>query len=122
MSLRISRCAGLVLAALAGLGGCAGESGVPEGEPVACALGGAADFAQECIFERLDESGALFAIHHPDGAFRRFTFDMGETAFALADGAESLSVSESTEPGEAQLAVGRDRYRVKRAWLGRSAE
>jgi hypothetical protein len=113
---------GALLLALAGLGGCAGESGLPEGEAVSCALAGAADFSQSCVLERLDQTGASFAIHHPDGAFRRFTFDAAQDAIALADGAESLVMSEGSDPGEALLAVGADRYRVKRAWLGRAAE
>lgn len=113
---------GPLLAAIAALGACTGESGLPQGETVQCALRGAADFSQACILEPLDEAGTSFAIHHPDGAFRRFTYDASGSAFALADGAESLSVSQGSDPGEALLTVGGDRYRVKRAWLGRQAE
>jgi len=107
------------LAAL--LGACALESGEPEGERIECALDGA-DFASDCILELLGDAGTRFAIHGPDGGFRRFSVDPQNGTITLVDGAEDLSVREEPDGAVAELAVGSDRYRIERAMLGPKAE
>lgn len=107
MSLRISS-AGLALGLLAG---CGAQSPVPEGNSIACAIGTGADFAEVCTLERVAGSGQI-VIHHPDGGFRRLSFDPATGALAALDGAEPVVIEEGQ--GVLQFAVGADRYRIPR--------
>ena len=108
MSLRISSAAPLLLL----LGACSADVGAAEGEDefIACALGGATEFAHDCAVERSEQDGTLFlVVRHPDGAFRRFEVLPDGRGVAAADGAEPAQVS-AIEDG-IEVAVGSDRYR-----------
>lgn len=108
MSLRISSAA-LALAALAGCGGA--QSPEPAGEIIACAIGRGADFAEVCTMERVAGSAQII-VHHPDGGFRRLTFDPATGTLAPLDGADPLVIEEGR--GVLQFALGADRYRIPR--------
>ncbi len=109
MSLRISDSFLLVAAALASCSSPAPK--VAEGgEHIACALGGANQFAPDCAVERAWQDGALVLIvRHPDGAFRRFDVLGGGKGLALADGAEVAQLK--LAGAELEVTVGPDRYR-----------
>ena len=107
MSLRISSAA-LPLALLAG---CSAESPVPAGDTVACAIGTGADFAAVCTLERIAGTSQII-IHHPDGGFRRLSYDPAAGTLAPLDGADPV-VLEGGQ-GVLQFAVGPDRYRIPR--------
>ncbi|MDD3800251.1 MAG: hypothetical protein PHE36_13855 [Novosphingobium sp.] len=80
------------------------------GERIACALGGAAQFATDCVVERNREEGALFlTVRHPDGGFRRFEVMTDGTGLAAADGMEQAETRLSGDTLE--VAVASDRYR-----------
>jgi hypothetical protein len=104
MFLRISSATGL----MAALAACGAGSPPPEGEKVDCAIGDAADLAPVCTLER---AGDAIVVHHPDGSFRRFTFDPAKDVLTPRDGAESLVPAGDT------FAVGPDRYRIPPALL-----
>lgn len=108
MSLRTSSAA-LALAALAGCGGA--QSPEPAGETIACAIGKGADFAEVCTMERVAGSAQII-VHHPDGGFRRLTFDPATGTLAPLDGADPLVIEEGR--GVLQFALGADRYRIPR--------
>ena len=93
------------------LAGCGSESPPPPGDPIACALGRSADFAEVCTLERVAGSQQI-VIHHPDGGFRRFVFDPAAATLAPVDGAEPLVLEQGD--GVIQFAVGPDRYRITR--------
>jgi hypothetical protein len=105
--MRIS--SGLFLCGIS-LASCAPESGVPDGEPVACALDGSTDFASDCILEAF--SDGEFTIHHPDGGFRRFRYDRGTSELIAKDGAAGVVSSHGAEQDLIQFTVETDRYRV----------
>ncbi|MXP09278.1 hypothetical protein [Pseudoblastomonas halimionae] len=103
----------LFLVSLAALAACSqpAESGdpapAPEGESIACALGGSESFDSRCILERKDNDVVL---HHPDGSFRRFLFYPDGGGLVAADGADSSS--QKIDGDWLLLSVGGDRYRV----------
>ena len=77
---------------------------------IACAVGGAAEFARACQVERREVDGVpILVVRHPDGGFRRFEVMRDGTGLAAADGAERAVVS-LREQG-IEVAVGADRYR-----------
>ncbi len=108
----------VIAALLAGLvAACSGGDAapVPEGESLACALGGAGDFAEDCVLERVHEGGAdVLVIHHPDGGFRRLIV-LPSGGLIAADGADQAQVSE--EQGNLVVSLGQDRYRIPQALL-----
>lgn len=107
MSLRISSGAlGLVV-----LAGCGGASPAPAGDTIACAIGTGAQFAEVCTLERVAGTQQVI-IHHPDGGFRRLSYDPVTGTLAPVDGAEPVVVEEGQ--GAVQFAVGADRYRIPR--------
>lgn len=108
MCLRISS----TLAALVLLAACgAPESPPPSGTDIECAIGTGAAFAPVCKLERIAGTQQII-IHHPDGGFRRVTFDPATGALSPLDGADPL-VLEKGE-GVIQFAIGSDRYRIPR--------
>jgi hypothetical protein len=104
MFLRISSAA---LALALAVAACGAASPAPEGDPVDCAIGEAAELAPVCVLER---SGAAMVIHHPDGSFRRFARG-SDGALIPSDGAEALV------PAGDSFAVGPDRYRIPPALI-----
>jgi len=117
MSMRIFSAATLSTFVVAG---CAVESGVPEGEPVQCALDGASGFSANCILERT--ASDRFVIHDPNGGFHRFSFDHDTGVLTIADGAEGIAVQAGADNGIAEFAVGSDRYRLKLDLISSSAQ
>lgn len=107
MSLRISSCIALTLAAAA----CAPESVPPVGDTIACAIGEGAQFADVCTLERLKGDGSTFLIHGPDGSFRRLMIDPATGEFGAEDGADALEIV--NQNGEtAEFSIAGDRYRI----------
>ena len=77
---------------------------------IACAVGGAAEFARACQVERTEFEGApILVVRHPDGGFRRFEVMRDGTGATAADGAQRAVVS-LIEHG-IEVTVGTDRYR-----------
>lgn len=107
MSLRISSAA-LSIALLAG---CGEQSPEPAGDDIACAIGQGAEFAEVCTLERVAGTPQII-IHHPDGGFRRLSYDPATGTLAPLDGAEPVVLEEGQ--GVLQFAIGPDRYRIPR--------
>lgn len=108
MSLRISS----ALAALALLTACgAPESPPSPGEDIECAIGEGTEFASVCKLERVAGTQKII-IHHPDGGFRRLTFDPATETLAPLDGAEPVMLEQGQ--GVIQFRIGPDRYRISR--------
>ncbi len=100
------------LAALALLAGCGGaQSPPPPGDDIECAIGIGAEFASVCKLERVAGAQEII-IHHPDGGFRRLSFDPATGALAPLDGADPLVLEQGE--GVIQFAIGSDRYRIPR--------
>lgn len=121
MSTRISSLALLTAAVL--LAGCGETSGEPEGPKIACAIGPGAQLSDVCTLERV--SPEAFAIHWPDGGFRRFTLEQGAQGPipAFADGADELTIVRSE--GEQQLlefGVADERYRLEPGLLAAESD
>ena len=97
------RWAGLLL-----LAGCAQPAAEPKAETIACAIDGAADFADVCTVER---KGTRLVVHHPDGGFRQLeiTSNGAITALDGADAAQSIAIAN----GMVEAQIDGDRYRLK---------
>ena len=107
MSLRISS----ALSALVLLAACGSESPPPPGDDIECAIGAGTEFASVCKLERIAGTQEI-VIHHPDGGFRRLTFDPSTGALAPRDGADPLVLEQGQ--GVLQFRVGTDRSRIAR--------
>jgi len=95
-----------------GLASCSGPAGtpLPKGDPLACAVGGAKAFAQECTVERQREGDTLFlTVRHPDGGFRRFEVLKDGKGLAPADGMKPATVAFANDV--LTVTVDADRYR-----------
>ena len=97
------RWAGLLL-----LAGCAQPPAEPKAETIACAIDGAADFADVCTVER---KGTRLVVHHPDGGFRQLDIMSNGAITALdgADAAQSIAIAN----GMIEAQIEGDRYRLK---------
>ena len=96
------------LALVGTLAACGEPNGdVVPGKAIACALDGAAEFAQVCSVER---SGAQVTVRRPDGGFRRFEIATGGNVTSLdgADPATAIGIAD----GLLELTIGDDRYRL----------
>jgi hypothetical protein len=105
------------------LAACSDSEAAPEaeGDTVACAVGGAAELAEDCVIEKVRAEGATnLIIHHPDGGFRRFIVLPGETGLIAADGADAATVVE--QDGAFAVTVGQDRYVVPQALIAADAQ
>ena len=90
---------------------CGSGEELPEGTPIACAIGGASGFTEECLMERQERNEQrLLIVRHPDGAFRRFELGVPEQGLITADGVEQAVVDRGD--GYAEVRVGPDRYRL----------
>ena len=98
------RWAGLLL-----LAGCAQPPVEPKGKTIACAIDGAANFADVCTVER---KGTQVVVHHPDGGFRQLeiTSNGAITALDGADAAQSIAIAN----GMVEAQIEGDRYRFRR--------
>ena len=98
------RWAGLFL-----LASCAQPPAEPKAEAIACAIDGAADFADLCTVER---NGVQVIVHHPDGGFRQLeiTSNGAITALDGADAAQSVAIAN----GMVEVQLKGDRYRFRR--------
>ena len=97
------RWAGLLL-----LAGCAQPPAEPKAETIACAIDGAADFADVCTVERaIVPGGSIETVRHPDGGFRRFEIE-GDWVRA-ADGADAATTA--VRDGATEVTIDDDRYR-----------
>jgi hypothetical protein len=97
--------------ALGLVAGCSAQSPAPAGDTIACAIGAGAEFAEACTLERVAGTPQII-IHHPDGGFRRLSYDPATGTLAPLDGAEPVVLEEGH--GVLQFAVGADRYRLPR--------
>ena len=111
MSTRTSSAAILLLLAACDAPDAAGAPQTADPDDlIECAVGGAADFARECLVERTPgDEGLILTVRHPDGGFRRFEVTDDGTGVATADGAQAAQVS--MREGGIEVAVGTDRYR-----------
>ena len=81
-------------------------------ERIACAVEGAAELRPVCALEqRQSERGMLLVVHHPGGGFRRLLVTADGRGVAAADGAEPALVT-PIGPGEIEVSIGGDRYRL----------
>ncbi len=78
-------------------------------ERIACAVGGAAEFTEDCGLERAVVEGAqVLVVRHPDGGFRRLEVSQDGQNLGAADGAE---VSRSARKGDRwEVILGEHRY------------
>jgi hypothetical protein len=97
------------------LAGCGAASPPPPGEEVECAIGAGAELSPVCKLE-IVAGGQDIVLHHPDGGFRRLTWNPATGALAPGDGAEPL-VPGANAGERVQFAIGADRYRIPRALL-----
>lgn len=107
MSLRISS----AVLAFVLLAGCGAQSPEPLGEDISCAIGTGAKFAEVCTLEPVAGTAQII-IHHPDGGFRRLSYDSANGTLAALDGADLVVLEEGQ--GVLQFAIGQDRYRLPR--------
>ena len=88
--------------------GSAPQAGEPEGERIACALDGVAEFTPSCTVERaIVPGGSIETVRHPDGGIRRFEIE-GDWV-RTADGADTATTA--VRDGATEVTVGDDRYR-----------
>jgi hypothetical protein len=89
------------------LAGCSQPEGEPiAGEPLACALDGAAEFARVCRAEsQIVAGGTILIVRHPDGGFRRFEIE-GD----IVRTADGVDPTVTVRADATEVAVGSDRY------------
>ena len=104
MSTRISSAA--VTLFLAACGMPRGEQ--PAGETIACAVDGAAQFAEACTLER---AANQLVVHRPDGAFRRLEV-VSDGGVAALDGADTARETVLGN-GLVEVQVAGERYRFR---------
>ena len=79
---------------------------------IACAPQGASDFKPVCTLDRVAGDGGLsLVVHNPDGGFHRLLVTKDGRGVVAADGAEKATVT-IAGPGEIEVAIGGDRYRL----------
>ena len=105
--MRISSAFALLLPAA-----CTPGSGAAPEEPqerIACAVGGAAEFTENCGLERAAVEGAqVLIVRHPDGGFRRLEVSKDGQNLLAADGAE---IAQSARKGDRwEVILGEHRY------------
>lgn len=103
------------LSALAALAACSQGTEPDPSQPaegsehIACAVDGAADFAEVCAVERVTGDGRLgLVVRHPGGGFRRFEVVPGQ-GVTVIDGADAGKVQVAGD--KLEVTVGEDRYR-----------
>ena len=87
------------------------SDGSTASENIACAIGNAADFSDECTVQRMEQGDdTLLIIRHTDGGFRRFEVLESSGGLVAADGAEEAVVLD--QGTFVLVTVGADRYRI----------
>jgi hypothetical protein len=85
-----------------------------------CAPQGAGDFKRICSLDRVTgDDGLELVVRNPDGGFHRLLVTKDGRGVVAADGAEKAAVT-ITGPGEIEVAIGGDRYRLPATVKGRS--
>jgi hypothetical protein len=101
----------LMLAACGPTGNRNGETAADAGD-IACAPQGASDFKRVCTLDRVaGDDGLTLVVRNPDGGFHRLLVTRDGRGVVAADGAEKAAVT-ITGPGEIEVAIGGDRYRL----------
>lgn len=78
---------------------------------IRCARGDA-PMERNCTVEQVrDRDGMVLTLRHPDGGFRRLRVATDGRGVVAADGAQPAAVT-VTGPGDIEVAVGGDRYRL----------
>lgn len=100
------------------MSGCSAGAEQPQAAPgaerIECALGGAADFAADCLVERSDvEDARVLTVRHPDGGIRRFEQVDDGRGLIVADGADEAILNFADDVLE--VSVASDRYRFPAA-------
>ena len=91
-----------------------GNAAAAQGQPIACAVGGASAFTRSCTLERASgPRGAQIVVRDAAGGFRRFDVLSGGREVAAADGAQPAKVVPVADGIE--VTVGADRYRLPAA-------
>ena len=107
MFMRISS----ALVAILMIAGCDSAEEPLPGNAIGCALGGSANFVEDCTMERQDrDEASLLLVWHPDGGFRRFELGVAGQGIITADGVEPAQVDQGD--GIVEVRVGGDRYRL----------
>ncbi len=88
----------------------AGVSEAPDGVTIDCGIGPGAEYQPVCTLERV--STTEFVIHHPDGGFRRVSYD-SENGLAVLDGAEPVISHPSATLGRQHFSIGSDGYVIE---------
>jgi hypothetical protein len=87
------------------------ETAADSGE-IDCAPQGASSFNRACTLDRVaGDDGLSLIVHNPDGGFHRLLVTKDGRGVVAADGAEKAVVT-ITGPGEIEVAIGGDRYRL----------
>lgn len=103
----------LAFAATQAACGGSAESPEPEGEQVTCAIGDGVQMSDVCLIEEVTGNGVSeFLLHHPDGGFRRISFDIQTQELGVVDGAESLRINDQSTDDFIEFTIGTDRYRL----------
>jgi hypothetical protein len=79
---------------------------------VNCAVDGAEAFSRTCMLDRQQTAeGLVLTVRHPDGGFRRLKVTTDGRGVVAADGAQPADVA-ITGPGEIEVGIGDDHYRL----------
>lgn len=79
---------------------------------IVCARAGSPDFARVCTLDRLSgPNGLVLTLTHPDGGFHRLLVTRDGRGVIAADGAEPAALR-VISPGEIEVSLGGDRYRL----------
>ncbi len=96
------------------ISGCSAGAEQPQAaagaQRIECALGSAAEFADDCLVERSDvENTRIVTVRHPDGGFRRFEQVADGRGLIIIDGADEAMINFADDVLEVTVAA--DRYR-----------
>jgi hypothetical protein len=88
------------------------NTAAPDDDRIACATQGAQQLERVCTLDRGESpKGQVLTLYSPDGSFRRLLVTTDGRGVVAADGAEAAKVS-LVSPGEIEVVVARDRYRL----------
>jgi hypothetical protein len=88
---------------------------------IVCARAGSNDFARTCTVDRAEsDQGLVLTVRHADGAFHRLLVTRDGRGVVAADGAEKAVVT-ILGPGNIEVALGGDRYRLPATVKGQKA-